>query len=61
MRSKLIGAAVNLRPAIGVIVANDPCTGRQVAIDPLSKKAVLPSDFPLANFKVNGFQIVVLK
>jgi hypothetical protein len=48
-------------PSVGVIAANDPWTGQQVAIDPLSKKVVSPSDFPLANFKVNGFQIVVLK
>ncbi|MGH6790059.1 MAG: GLUG motif-containing protein [Pseudolabrys sp.] len=42
------------------IVANDPWTGWQVEIDPASKKIVSPVNFPLANFKVNGFQAVTI-
>jgi hypothetical protein len=43
------------------IVANDPWTGRQVEIDPRSKKVVWPSDFPLANFKIDGFQTAIIR
>ena len=37
-----------------------PWTGTQIQIDPKTKKVVSPSNFPLANFKVNGYQPVTL-
>jgi hypothetical protein len=43
------------------IVANDPWTGRQVEIDPVSRKVIAPSNFPLANFRIDGFQPVVIR
>ncbi|MGH6789168.1 MAG: hypothetical protein ACRECC_05750 [Pseudolabrys sp.] len=42
------------------IVANDPWTGWQVEIDPATKMVVSPSNFPLANFKVNAYQAVTV-
>ncbi|MGB7257379.1 MAG: GLUG motif-containing protein [Pseudolabrys sp.] len=42
------------------IVANDPWTGAQVEIDPVSKKVISPRNFPLANFTVNGYQAVTV-
>ena len=41
-------------------VANDPWTGWQVEIDPATKTVVSPSNFPLANFKVNAYQAVTV-
>jgi hypothetical protein len=43
--------------AVQTIVANDPWTGTQVEIDPVTRKVVTPG-FPLATFKVNGYQPV---
>lgn len=43
------------------VVANDPWTGRQVTIDPATKRVVSPVPFPLSGFTVNGFQVVTLK
>ncbi|MGB7259074.1 MAG: hypothetical protein WBD48_13440 [Pseudolabrys sp.] len=40
------------------VIANDPFTGWQVEIDPATKTVVSPSNFPLANFKVNAYQAV---
>ena len=42
------------------IVANDPWTGQQVQIDPVTKHVVLPANFPLANFTVNGMQSLTI-
>jgi hypothetical protein len=42
------------------VIANDPWTGMQVTIDPATKKVVWPADFPLANFKVDGYQPVTV-
>lgn len=45
---------------IGAVIANDPWTGRQVEIDPVTKKVVSPDDFPLKNFRVNAFQTAAI-
>jgi hypothetical protein len=41
---------------IKAVVANDPFTGRQVFIDPETKRVTSPADFPLDGFKVNGYR-----
>jgi hypothetical protein len=46
--------------ALDAVIANDPWTGLQVTIDPATKKVVWPADYPLANFKVDGYQPVTL-
>jgi hypothetical protein len=43
--------------AVKTIVANDPWTGTQVEVDPVTRKVVTPG-FPLATFKVNGYRAV---
>jgi hypothetical protein len=43
---------------VRTIVANDPWTGTQVEISPISRKVVTPG-FPLPTFKVNGYQPVM--
>ncbi|MGB7258573.1 MAG: hypothetical protein WBD48_10905, partial [Pseudolabrys sp.] len=50
----------NSNNTISTIVANDPWTGWQVEIDPATKTVVSPSNFPLANFKVNAYQPVTV-
>jgi len=45
---------------VAAVVANDPWTGEQVMIDPATKKVLSPADFPLANFKVNGYRRVTV-
>jgi len=42
---------------VKTVVANDPWTGTQVEISPTTKKVVTPG-FPLAGFKVDGYQAV---
>ncbi|MPZ55601.1 MAG: hypothetical protein GEU91_03705 [Rhizobiales bacterium] len=42
------------------ILAHDPWTGQQVKIDPTTKRVVSPENFPLANFKVNGYRTVTV-
>lgn len=42
------------------LVADDPWTGQQVLIDPISKAVTSPRDFPLHGFKVKRFQTVTL-
>jgi hypothetical protein len=46
--------------SIGTIVANDPWTGQQVAIDPATKRVIVPSDFPLTGLKINAYRTVSL-
>jgi hypothetical protein len=46
---------------VNTIVANDPWTGMQVEISPVTKKVVTPANFPLKNFTVNGYQPVVVQ
>jgi hypothetical protein len=46
--------------SLGPVIANDPWTGQQVEIDPVTKRVIAPSDFPLANFKVNGLRTVTV-
>jgi hypothetical protein len=43
------------------LVAHDPWTGRQVLIDPATKRVVSPARFPLADFQVEGFQVVTIR
>ena len=43
------------------VVANDPWTGMQVTIDPATKRVVSPANFPLTDFKVDGYQTVTLE
>jgi hypothetical protein len=42
-----------------LVIANDPFTGAQVAISPGTKKVVLPANFPLADFTVNGYAALI--
>jgi hypothetical protein len=42
------------------LVADDPWTGRQVLIDPISKAVTAPANFPLQGFNVTRFQTVTL-
>jgi hypothetical protein len=42
------------------VLAHDPWTGQQVTIDPATKRVVTPEDFPLENFRVNGYQPVTV-
>jgi hypothetical protein len=44
----------------GAVVANDPFTGQQVLIDRVTRRVFWPSDFPLADFTVDGYQPVTL-
>ncbi len=46
--------------ALKDIVANDPWTGTQVKIDPVSK-LVVSQGFPLTGFTVDGYQVVFFK
>jgi hypothetical protein len=45
---------------VDAIVANDPFTGQQVRIDPATKAVISPANFPLKNFRVNGYRPVTL-
>jgi hypothetical protein len=40
-------------------VAHDPFSGRQIEIDPISKRVLTPN-FPLVNFKINSYRRVVV-
>lgn len=42
------------------LVANDPWTGQQVFIDPATRRVTRPANFPLVNFRVNGYRVVTL-
>jgi len=42
----------------GMIVANDPWTGKQVLINPNTNKVVDPPNFALPNFVVTAYQVV---
>ena len=44
----------------GLVIAHDPWTGMQVAIDKVTKKVVWPANHPLTNFRINGYQPVTL-
>lgn len=44
----------------GLVIANDPWTGSQVAINSATKTVVSPTSFPLKNFKVNAYQSVTV-
>jgi hypothetical protein len=46
--------------AVGAVIANDPWTGDQVMIDPATRKVVSPANYPLANFRIDGYQPVTL-
>jgi hypothetical protein len=46
--------------SVTAVVANDPWTGRQVTIDPLTKQVIAPADFPLANFTIDAYRPVIL-
>jgi len=46
--------------SVSAVVANDAFTGEQIEIDPATKKVLSPANFPLANFKVNAYQPVML-
>lgn len=43
-----------------VVLANDPWTGTQISIDVRTRKVTSPAGFPLANFKVDGYQAVAV-
>jgi hypothetical protein len=46
--------------SVSTVVANDPFTAQQIEIDPATKRVLSPANFPLTNFKVNGYQPVTL-
>ncbi len=50
----------NADNSVNTVVANDPRTGMQVEIDPVTKTVVSPQNFPLANFKIDGYQAVAV-
>jgi hypothetical protein len=43
---------------VDAIIANDPFTGKQVRIDSATKTVQSPANFPLKNFRVNGYRPV---
>jgi hypothetical protein len=43
------------------VVANDPWTGRQVLINPATKRVVSPAGFPLAGFEIDGYRPATLQ
>ncbi len=43
------------------LVADDPWTGQQVRIDPTTHMVTKPANFPLAGFRVDGYQVVTLQ
>jgi len=45
---------------LSAVVANDPWTGWQVLINPQTKRVVSPANFPLADFKIDAYQAVML-
>ena len=45
---------------ITAVVANDPYTGEQVQISPVSKMVVKPKNFLLATFTVDGYRTVTV-
>jgi hypothetical protein len=45
-------------PTAELLIANDPFTGEQIAIDPATKDVVMPESFPLTGFKVNGYATI---
>jgi hypothetical protein len=47
----------NPNSSVKTIVANDPYTGKQVEISPTTKRVLTPR-FPLAGFKVDGYQAI---
>ncbi len=51
---------VNADGQVNGIIANDPWTGQQVTIDPVTKSVTSPENHPLLDFVVSGFQIVTL-
>jgi hypothetical protein len=46
---------------LNAVIANDPWTGMQVTIDPVTKKVIWPANYALTGFKVDGYQPVTLK
>jgi hypothetical protein len=46
---------------ITAVVANDPWTGTQIEISPMTRTVSRPADFALRKFKVKGFQAAILK
>ncbi len=43
------------------VVANDPWTGRQVLINPTTKRVISPAGFPLAGFTIDGYRPATLQ
>ena len=43
--------------SVATVVANDPASGSQIKINPNTKRVLTP-DFPLSNFRVDGYQPV---
>ncbi|MGQ0485905.1 MAG: hypothetical protein ACT4SY_11210 [Hyphomicrobiales bacterium] len=46
--------------ALRRVIAHDPRTGRQIEIDPITKKVVKPARFPLKEFVVDRYQAVTV-
>lgn len=52
---------VNSGNVVTRLTADDPFTGGQVWIDPVTKRAVSSPAFTLPNFKIDAFQVVTVK
>jgi hypothetical protein len=50
--------ALDAKSKTAAVVGNDPWIGQQVMIDPKTRTVTSPENFPLANFKVDGYQSV---
>jgi hypothetical protein len=51
---------VNPNGTVKELVANDPHTGKQVRIDPATRRVETPAMFPLENFRVTDYQPIML-
>jgi hypothetical protein len=51
---------VNPNGTVKELVANDPHTGKQVRIDPGTRRVVTPASFPLENYRVTDYQPITL-
>jgi hypothetical protein len=50
----------NANGTVSAVVADDPWTGQQVTVNPITKKVLSPANFPLTNFTVNAYRAVSL-
>jgi hypothetical protein len=46
--------------AVTALIANDPRTGRQLRIDPITKKVIDPTNATIATFRADAYRTVTL-